>query len=271
MNVSNLVTEIRHRIYSELLINSGPIDFVADYGPPSPPLFRRQRDGLYPAVLRVSRMMYDEASPILYSRNCFQFPEIFTDPPSAHIRPFLDQIRSQARLIRHICIPFPMIDYPQLASAMLHEAHIKNLGLIRDTCTGIQTLELSVPPEHCNYALNEDVTTAKVINLLNMRFKNIPSLKKVHINFNVYPQQDPSDDLATSMRGHGWIVTVTELPKKVWISNDDRVEFDNEEDCDAYNNELFRSEEEHREKDWWLEEYDRRRRDPFWKNDSDYD
>ena len=164
-----------------------------------------------------------------------------------------------------------MIDYPQLASAMLHEVHVKNLALIRDTCTGIQTLELSVPPEHCNYALNDDVTTVKATNLLDMRFKNIPSLEKVLVNFNVYPQRDPSDDLTTTMRGYGWIITVTELPKKVWISNDDRVEFDNEEDCDAYNNELFRSEEERREKDGWLEEYHRRRRDPFWKNDSDYD
>lgn len=71
-----------------------------------------------------------------------------------------------------------MIDYTQLASAMHHGAHIKNLGLIRDTCTGIQTPELLISPEDFDYALNDDVTTAKATNLLDMRFKNIPSLKR---------------------------------------------------------------------------------------------
>ena len=76
------------------------------------------------------------------------------------------------------------------------------------------------------------------------------------------------------MHGYGWTVKVAKLPKKVWISNDDRVEFDNEEDCNAYNNnEQFRREEEEEKKEnqLWLEEYSRRRRDPYWKNDSDYD
>ena len=29
--------------------------------------------------------------------------------------------------------------------------------------------------------------------------------------------------------------------------------------------------EQQKEKEWWREEYYRRRRDPYWKNDSDYD
>jgi hypothetical protein len=277
MNFSNIAIEIRLLIYSELLVNSGPIDFIADYGPPSPPLFRRQRDGLYPAVLCVSRMMHREASPVLYSSNCFRFPEVFTTlsaPTSAHIGPFLNQIGSHARLIRHICIPFPTFDYPQPASAILHEAHIENLGIIRDTCAGIQTLELLVPPEHCNYALSHDAIAAEALNLLDIRFKSIPSLEEIIVNFEVYPERDSSNGLTKTIHGFGWTVKVTELPKKVWISNDDRVEFDNEEDCNAYNNEQFRrevKEEEEKENELWLEEYYDRRRDPCWKNDSDYD
>ncbi|SRR6266536_1860572 len=275
MNLSGIATEIRLRIFSELLVLSEPIDFVADYGPPSPPLFRRQRDGLCPAVLRVSRMMHREASPLLYSNNRFRFPEVFTSTPSAptsaHIGPFLDQIGSHARLIRYICIPFPTFDYPQPARAILHEAHIKNLELIRDTCAGIQTLELLVPPEHYNYALSHSTIAAEALNLLDTRLKSIPPLKEIIVNFKVYPEGDPSDDLTKKIHDYGWTVKVTELPKKVWISYDDRVEFDNEEDCDAYNNEQFRREEEEKEKELWLEEYYRRRRDPYWKNDSDYD
>ena len=275
MNFSSIATEIRLKIFSELLVLSELIDFVADYGPPLPPLFRRQRDGLSPAVLRVSRMMHREASPLLYSNNRFRFPEVFTSTPSAptgaHIGPFLDQIGSHARLIRYICIPFPTFDYPQPARAILHEVHIKNLELIRDTCAGIQTLELLVSPEHYNYALSRSTIAAGALNLLDTRLKSIPLLKEIIVNFKVYPERDPNDDLTKKIHDYGWTVKVTKLPKKVWISYDDRVEFDNEENCDAYNNEQFRREEEEKEKELWLEDYYRRRRDPYWKNDSDYD
>lgn len=277
MNFSNIAVEIRLQIYSELLINSGPIDFTAGHGHSSPPLFRRQRDGLYPAILCVSRMIHREASPVLYSSNCFQFPEIYiirSGLTNAHIGPFLNQIGSHARLIRHICIPFPTFDYPQPARAILHEAHIENLGIIRDTCAGIQTLELLVPPEHCNYALSHDAIAVEALNLLDIRFKSIPSLKEIIVNFELYPERDLGDDLTERIHGYGWTVKVTTLPKKVWISIDDRVEFDNEEDCNAYDNEQSRREVEEEEKkanESWLEEYHARRRDPYWKNDSDYD
>lgn len=247
MNFSNIAVEIRLRIYSELLVNPEPINFIASYGPPSPPLRRCQRDGLYPAVLCVSRMMHREASPVLYSSNCFRFPEVFTTlsaPASAHIGPFLNQIGSHARLIRHICIPFPTFDYPLPAKAILHEAYIKNLEIIRDIYTGIQTLELLVPPEHCNYALSHYTIAAEALNLLDIRFKSIPSLEEIIVNFEVYPEEDSGDDLTKIIHGYRWIIKVTELPKKVWISGDDRVEFNNEDDYNAYNNEQFRREEE---------------------------
>ena len=114
------------------------------------------------------------------------------------------------------------------------------------------------------------LTTTEARNLLNIRFEKIPSLKRFLINFKVYPPRDPSDDI-TIMRSYGWTGAATELPK-VWISNDDRAEFDNEKDCDACNNVQFRrevDEEERREKDLWLEEYYRRGREPYWKNDSE--
>ena len=65
----------------------------------------------------------------------------------------------------------------------------------------------------------------------------------------MYPERDSSDDLTKTIHGYGWTVKVTELPKKVWISNDDRVEFDNEDDCNVYNNEQFRREVEEEEKE----------------------
>ena len=86
----------------------------------------------------------------------------------------------------------------------------------------------------------------------------------------MYSEEGLSDD-RMKMRDRGWTVEVTKLPKKIWISDNDRFEFDNEEDCNAYNDELDWQREREEEEEWWTEEYYRRRRDPYWKNDSDYD
>ncbi|KAF2804520.1 uncharacterized protein BDZ99DRAFT_525357 [Mytilinidion resinicola] len=265
MGFLDVATEIRLKIYSELLVLLEPIKFVANFGPPLPPLLRSRRDRLHPAVLRLSSKVYNEASPLLYSKNRFQFPEVFGSAPSlpirAHVAPFLIQIGSQSKLIHHICIPFPTFNYPVPERARLDEVHIENLELIRKTCTNIKTLELLVPLEHCNYALDDWAIASEALDLLNTRFKAIHSLKEIMINFEEYPEDDPSDGLTKKMRDIGWTVRITRLPKRVWISIDDRVEFDNEEV----------EMEEETEKEQWLDEYYRRRHDPYWENDSDYD
>jgi len=222
MNFFDIAREIRLKIYSELLVLSESIVFVANYGSSSSPLFRFKRDELCLALLRINKRMYSEANTLLYFNNRFQFPEVFTSTSSAtnsaHIASFLHQIGSQASHIRHICIPFPTFNYPQPDSARLHKMHVKNLDLVRDTCTSIRTLELLVSPNCENYVLSDSSIAAEALDLLDNHFKNIPSLKEIVINFEVYPEQDASDDL-TKMHDYGWTVKVTKLPKKKWITN----------------------------------------------------
>jgi hypothetical protein len=74
MNFFGFHTEIRLKIYSELLVHSESIVFVADYGPPSPPLFWSKRDSLCPALLRVNKKVYSEASSLLYSNKPLLIP-----------------------------------------------------------------------------------------------------------------------------------------------------------------------------------------------------
>jgi len=177
---------------------------------------------------------------------------------SAHIAPFLRQIGSQASLIRRICISFPSFDDFQHDKARLHEAHIKNLELIRDTCTSITTLELSLPSGHPNsYSTACKPVKQEALDLLDARFKAVPSLKEIIVNFKVHSEEDLSYTNRINMRDRGWTVKVTKL-RKIWISDDDRVEFDNEEDCNAYNYEQCRLDwqrEEKKEKEWlsWFE------------------
>jgi hypothetical protein len=63
INFFGFPTEIRLKIYSELLVHSEPIVFVADYGPSSPPLFRSKRDGLCPALLCVNKRGAQRGQP----------------------------------------------------------------------------------------------------------------------------------------------------------------------------------------------------------------
>ena len=220
MNIFDIALEIRLKIYSELLVLSEPILFVADNGAPSPspPLFRSERDGLCPALLRVNKRMYSEAITLLYSYNRFRFPEVITFTPSmtssAHITPFLHQIGPQASHIRHICIPFFTFDYYyQPDRARLDETHVENLELIRYRCTSIRTLELLVPSNQARNALGCPPVVAKALDLLDIHFKNIPSLNEIVINFEVYPELDLNDDLIKKIHDHGWSVKVTTLPE----------------------------------------------------------
>lgn len=75
--------------------------------------------------------------------------------------------------------------------------------------------------------------------------------------------------MAKTMQDYGWNIKIIRLPKKKWYSLDDRVVFNNEEDCEAYDYEPNIIEErkiQEKEEDEWVEEYYRRRCDPFWKS-----
>lgn len=145
--------------------------------------------------------------------------------------------------------------------AKLHDVHIENLELIGQN-PDVKTFELLIPPEHYNYVLSYWLIASEALDILDKRLKAIHSLEEIIINFE------------KNTRDLGWVVRVTRLPKRVWISNDGQVEFENEEVCYAYDGELLRRHEEMDKKlgnELWLEEHYERRNDPYWKNDSDYE
>ena len=286
MHFFDLPLELRLQIYSELLVFPEPIVFELDYDPGLLPLVRCKRGGLCPALLRVNKKVYSEANMVFYSDNHFRFPEMFVDIPSItesiYFALFFCQVGSQAshiRHIRHISIPFPTFDdfqhdRAELQESALLEGQFKGLELVRDNCTNIKAIELCVGLGYANYILTQSPIAAEALDLLDTHFKSIPSLQEVIINFEVPFDEDPSDLLTKKIQDHGWKVKVTRLPKQTWISEDERVAFDNEEDCRAYDWEqlfLDQQREERKEREEWVEEYYRRKRDPYWKNDSDYD
>ncbi|KAM5348919.1 hypothetical protein ACJ41O_008742 [Fusarium nematophilum] len=106
-------------------------------------------------------------------------------------------------------------------------------------------------------------------------FKAMPSLEKIVV---VYGEYDIDEEvmalcecLMQRMPSCKWSIELAKVPPRRWISDGDMVEFDNYEDCCRYNDERDRREIEREEQAQWEEEYYRRRNDPYWKNDSDYD
>ena len=112
----------------------------------------------------------------------------------------------------HIYIPFPTFIYPQFDSAKLHKAYVKNLDLVRENYTSIRTLKLLGLSDYANYVLSDSLIVVEALDWLDTYFKNIPSLKEIVINFEVYPEQDPSDDLTKKMHDYGWTIKVTKVP-----------------------------------------------------------
>lgn len=216
--------EIRLQIYAELLVLSEPIVFAAPLVPSLPPLFRFKLEGasLCPALLRVNRRIYSEAILLLYSENRFQFPnirplrtsapDILLDPDVAGVAPFLNQIGSQASLVRHICITYPALSYNyRQCRHVLHDAHLKNLELLRVTCTSLNTVDLSLSSITNALFINPSggkLDRSKAFDLLDRQFKAIPSLQRFCIKFRVYGHQDLDHDMMNKVRNCGWNVEV---------------------------------------------------------------
>jgi len=79
-----------------------------------------------------------------------------------------------------------------------------------------------------SYAFSDSLFGTKALDLLNTQLKTISSLKEIIVNFQVYGSEDISD-LTKKMRDRTWTVEVTKLSPEVWISDNERVEFDSKE------------------------------------------
>jgi len=70
-------------------------------------------------------------------------------------------------------------------TATLHQVHIESLELIRSTCTSIETFELLIPHEHCNYALGDWPAATEAFVILDIHLRTILSPKEIIVNFEV--------------------------------------------------------------------------------------
>ena len=155
---------------------------------------------LCPAILLVNKRAHREASPLLYSRNCFKVQT------RGILTLFLDNIRPQnVSFLRHIYIAFPAFDDNYVGSVTLKEDSIRTLELIRDNCTNLIIFETSLRLQTINIIevaidILDCPQVAAPLALVDARFKTISSLKEIIINIYDEPL---NCDLKEKIRGCG--------------------------------------------------------------------
>ncbi|KAF6512777.1 hypothetical protein HZS61_007583 [Fusarium oxysporum f. sp. conglutinans] len=252
MDLFAFPVEVRLKIYSQLLLVHPALINLEKREYPSPARLRLEESiDLCPALLRISKQVYDEAVPLLYSDNCFHFPEEDEAKTGyatgTTLALFLGQIGLLAKLVHHVCITLP--NRSTLLDTQLDEDYLKDLDLLRDACVSITTLELSLP-----FTSGFPVSTTS-LDLIDMRLKALPLLQDVIVNVRWYGGEsvEASDDesenlggvddwnhpdgcLTAKLRERRWTVQITKVPpvKEVWTDPDDMIEFDNEDDYHYY-------------------------------------
>ncbi|RKK77230.1 hypothetical protein BFJ68_g16715 [Fusarium oxysporum] len=199
MDLFAFPAEVRLKIYSQLLVHPALINLEKrEY--PSPARLRLEESiDLCPALLRICKQVYDEAVPLLYSDNCFHFPEEDEAKTGyatgTTLALFLGQIGLLAKLVHHVCITLP--NRSTLLDTQLDEDYLKDLDLIRDACVNITTLELSLP-----FTSGFPVSTTS-LDLIDMRLKALPLLQDVIVNVRWYGKEsvEASDDESEDLGG----------------------------------------------------------------------
>jgi len=140
----------------------------------------KSRICLYPEILRVSKSIHCEASPLLSSKNRFEFPLIRETLCRDNIALFYRQIRPHQRnLINYVCMAFAKF-FNTDSTVAVCEDDLKDLKRIRDSLTGLATIELHTRGFLvCTDPLLDTSIALEAIDLLDKRSWAIPSLKKI--------------------------------------------------------------------------------------------
>jgi hypothetical protein len=174
MSFLDLPVELRLPIYTYLLVAPYPIhtkeyryhddcDGTDCYSPDE--MCHEWKTGLHPSILRANRQIHAEASPILYSRNRFQFVNNrYYHRGSADLEAFLARTANNVRYVRCVRLNFPgtlgdrwqrwspfctaeviadeaRLTYPGKDN---WEAHLDQLDRLREACPALERIEFLI-------------------------------------------------------------------------------------------------------------------------------
>lgn len=215
LTLLDLPLEIRNEIYQNLLVVPCFVHLCPGDESASP----RRADGaepldLWPAILRTTRSIRDEATPMLYSRNAFVLatadPWVCGLSEVRVVKGFLSVIGAEnATYIRHVSVAFPIFSDYRSGHMALESYSEDVIRLFRDSCTGLVRLETEADRKlnmlEALLLRGGPQLVDEAVAVVDARFRTIPSLK--HIVVNMFPQAGSGNPaMRDKMRGQGWAV-----------------------------------------------------------------
>lgn len=207
----DLPLKIRNTIYNHVLVIPHPLHIFQDPGC-SLEVFAPERPCSWLALTYVNRQISDETRKILYSMNRFIFQEMETARRQGTLlESFLICIgSSNSRVLSHLCINFPAIErLPGLSSeARLTEDGLRRLQLLRQSCTGLKTLEILIFGHFANILVADhqliDKSFRNIILEVDAQIRGITPLEAIVVRI-VYSRGIPAA-VRGYLQGLGWIV-----------------------------------------------------------------
>lgn len=209
MDFFSLPREIRKNIYERCLSTTQALLLFKDRGSEVVEIFAPGKPLTALPLLRANRRVQQEACAVLYGKNRFTFMDT-TDFQDELLRAFLRTIGAQnTNLLTHIGINFPALD---LAEAGLNRPHLtegslRTLGLLRERCASLRTLDTVVQDDNSAGLIESDnldpLVLGAALSQVRTQLVAIPSLEKIVVAFYT---EGPSPFVKERLEGFGWIV-----------------------------------------------------------------
>ncbi|OAA57379.1 hypothetical protein SPI_07038 [Niveomyces insectorum RCEF 264] len=194
LTLLGLPSELRSEIFSHLVVRDTPVEPWDTFN---------YLQNFSPALLRVSRLVYREASFLLYSQNRFDVTVAQPDD----VVSFLRKIgRRNAAYVRHVIIDFPFYEEGPL-DVTLDEVNLRILAAFQKFCPNLRTLTTSIACKDGAGSILDDLKTeqlkTEVVGHVNAHFRAITSLRKIVVE--VHKKWEDAA-LKETMERCGWTV-----------------------------------------------------------------
>lgn len=163
--------------------------------------------GLTVGLLCASKIIHQEATPVFYGQNRFDFSGALPD----HVSSFFYQLgKRNASYIRDVNIDFPDVSFLDGVVSLERDAP-NTLEIIRGACDNLITLTASLENtdrvENRLAALDDHNIASEALALVDARFRSFPSVQTIIVE--VY-EDAPCDHIRKTMESHGWLLRTTE-------------------------------------------------------------
>lgn len=233
LNFLDLTIEIRLKIYGEVLVAPEPLSLIFNSSPGDPAKLiavREDSDGFSPQILRVSKQIHHEATPLLYGNNQFHLSRLHEEfgdrlmPSNEGVIKFLTQMGDyNASLIRHLGIYFPLTRNDPDPDPVQNQA----LDFLHDKCTSLTTVRIllwnvfNLDRSYKGVKSDEagsSILFAEYLKRIDVLLKRTSSLREISLDFCIWESWEISEndnEVRKLICDCGWKVQVTKELEEV--------------------------------------------------------